>query len=140
MKKYIRSASIFFDPWSSADLSRWSDADVQFWESIDWSARNYMPYQDTADSFQGTLKIYGLGSGTVTEKVTFVKEFSANTIYSPKYVVDDNEFAQIFDKYKERGYSLVSPMCDGRTVTRDGVTYQVADRAETVELYDALSR
>lgn len=139
MKKYIKS-SYTYDPWKDAKLDEWSDSDVETWESIDWKARNYSRYQDTSDSFEDWLEIYGVGEDPEYEKVTFVKEYSGNTIFSPSFVVEDSEFDQIASKYRKMGYPLVSPCYDGTTVEKDGVTYKVMDRADTYELYDRMSR
>ena len=140
MKKYIRS-SYTYDPWKNADMSEWSESDKRVWESIDWKVRNYEPYQDLSDSFKDILEVYGIDSEPIYIKdVTYVKEYSANTIFSPSFVVEDSEFEKIAAEYRRKGYPLVSPSYDGTTVTKDGVTYKVMDRAETVELYDRLSR
>jgi len=140
MKRCIKSAYTY-DPWKNANMSEWSESDIQLWESIDWKARNYEPYQDTSDSFKDILKIYGVDSDPIyIQDVTYVKEYSANTIFSPSFVVKDSEFDEIAAEYQRKGYPLVSPCYDGTTVESDGVTYKVMDRADTVELYDRLSR
>lgn len=140
MKRYIKSAYTY-DPWKNADMSEWSESDKRVWESIDWKARNYERYQDLSDSFKDILEIYGIDSEPIYIKdVTYVKEYSANTIFSPSFVVEDSEFEKIAAEYRRKGYPLVSPSYDGTTVTKDGVTYKVMDRADTVELYDMLSR
>ena len=139
MKRYIRS-SYAFDPWKNADLSEWSDADIYAWNSTDWKSRNYDPLYVYDDSFVGTLYIYGLPEGVVTEPVTFVKELHANTIYSPKYVVPDWYHSDVYKKYKADGITLLTPSVEHTTRRANGVTYYVADRAETQELYDKLSR
>lgn len=138
MKRYIKS-SYTYDPWKNADLSEWSDSDIELWNSIDWKARDYTPYQDTLDSFEGILTVYGMDD-VETIPVTFVKEFYGNTIYPPKYVVDDDEFAEIAAEYRAAGHPIVSPSVDANTHTDNGVEYKIADRADTVELYDRLSR
>ena len=139
MKKYIKS-SYTYDPWENADLTEWSDADIAAWEDIDWKARNYEPIYIYDDSFEGDLYIYGLPEGVVTEPVTFVKQIYSNTIYSPKYVIPNWYKSDIYNKYKSLGYTILSPMVEQTTHRKDGVTYTVADRAETEESYDALSR
>lgn len=139
MKRYIRS-SYTYDPWKNADLSKWSDEDVDTWNTTDWKARNYDSLYVYDDSFVGTLYIYGLPEGVVTEPVTFVKELRANTIYSPKYVVPDWYHSDVYKKYKADGITLLTPSVERTTHKADGVTYYVADRAETQELYDMLSR
>lgn len=137
MKRYIKAT---FDPWASADLSEWSDKDIEIWNNTDWKARNYDRLYVPEDSFEGTLLIYGLPGGVVREPVTFVKELSANTIYSPSYTIPNWYDSELFKKYKRKGITLVSPMCDGRFHMKDGVKYRVADRSETYELYDKLTR
>ena len=139
MKRYIRS-TYTYDPWKNADLSKWSDSDIDTWESVDWDARNYEPYYDTSDSFTGYITIYGLPGGPVEEPVTFVKEYSGNTIYSPKYVVPDWYHSDVYKKYKSNGYAILTPGVERTTHQKDGITYRVADRAETQQLYDMLSR
>lgn len=143
MKKYIKS-SYTYDPWKGADLSEWSAEDIEIWNATDWKARNYDSLLLPEDSFEDYLDIYGVptedGDYAAHEIVKFVKELRANTIYSPIFTVSDEDWDRIFNKYKNMGYSLVTPMCDGTTVEKDGVTYKVADRAETYELYDRLSR
>ncbi len=135
MKRYIRS---YIDIWRDADMSRWSPADVDAWEMTDWKDRNYEPLKCEDDTFEGELKIYGIGRGPVTERVTFIKEIDANPIFSPTYTVKD--FKKVADKYSNLGYDLVSPMYDGTTHSKDGIAYKVMDRAETYKLYDMLSR
>lgn len=144
MKKYIKS-SYTYDPWKDADMSEWSDSDVEFWNSIDWRARNYDPITDDTDTFKDYIDIYGVpteydNDWAAHEYVTFVKQFSANTIYPPSFVVSKEDWNKIHDKYKKLGYTIVGPMYDGTTVEKDGVTYKVMDRADTAELYDRLSR
>lgn len=143
MKKYIKS-SYTYDPWKGADLSEWSAGDIEIWNATDWKARNYDSLLLPEDSFEDYLDIYGVptedGDYAAHEIVKFVKELRANTIYSPIFTVSDEDWDRIFNKYKNMGYSLVTPMYDGTTVEKDGVTYKVADRAETYELYDRLSR
>ena len=143
MKKYIRS-SYTYDPWKNADMSEWSDEDIATWESIDWKSRQYYPMTIDTDTFEDYLDIYGVptedGDYSAHELVTFVKRFSANTIYPPSFVVAEDDWNAIVTKYKKLGYSIVGPMYDGTTVEKDGVTYKVMDRADTQELYDTLSR
>ena len=139
MKRYIQSGYTY-DPWRSADLSKWSDSDVDFWNSIQWKDSNYDPVCDFDDQISGYLTIYGVDGGPRTEKVRFVKQFSANTRYSPCYVVHEDDWDRIYHKYKDMGYTILDPMYDGTTTTKDGVTYLVMNRAETQDVYDRLSR
>lgn len=143
MKRYIRS-SYTYDPWKNADLSKWSDEDVDTWNTTDWKARNYDSLLIPEDSFEDYLDIYGVqtedGDYAAHELVTFVKELRANTIYSPCFIVSEEDWKRISNKYKKMGYALVTPMYDGTTVEKDGITYMVMDRAETQNLYDRLSR
>lgn len=139
MKRYIKS-SYTYDPWKNADMNEWSDSDIDTWNNTDWKSRNYDSLYVYEDSFKGTLYIYGLPGGVVTEPVTFVKELRGNTLYSPIYVVPDWYNSDIYRKYKAKGVTLLSPMVESTTHRgRDGVTYRVADRAETEELYNILS-
>lgn len=141
MKKYIRS-SYTYDPWKDADLSEWSEADIEAWENTDWKARNYREITVPGDTFDDYLDIYGVptedGDWATHELVTFIKTIHANTIFPPTFTVVN--FDIIADKYRKMGYPLVTPMYDGTTVEKDGVTYKVMDRAETSELNDRLSR
>ena len=137
MKRYIKAT---FDPWASANLSEWSDKDIEIWNNTDWKARNYDELVVPEDSFEGTLLIYGIPGGVRKEPVTFVKVLRANTIYSPIYTIPDWWESELYQKYKDMGYTIYSPSCDGRYHTEDGVRYRVADRCETAELYDMLTR
>ncbi len=139
MKKYVKS-SYTYDPWKDADMSEWSDKDVDFWNRIQWKDRNYMPVCDYDDQITGYVTVYGIKGGPRQEKARFVKEFSANTIYSPHYTVHEDDWADIQDKYEAMGYAIVYPMYDGNDTVKDGVKYMIMDRTETQELYDALSR
>lgn len=139
MKRYIQSGYTY-DPWKSADLSKWSDSDIDFWNNIQWKDSNYDPVCDFDDQIRGYLTIYGIDGGPQTEKVRFVKEFSPNTLYPPCYVVHEDDWDRIYQKYKDMGYTILDPMYDGTTTTKDGVTYLVMDRAETQDVYDRLSR
>lgn len=139
MKKYIRS-SYTFDPWKNADLSKWSDEEIEIYNNTDWQARNYESLYVYEDSFEGNLYIYGLPGGQIVERVTFVKEIYPNTIYSPKYVVPDWYQSPIYKKYKNKGYAILSPSVESTRHQKDGILYKVADRSETQELYDMLSR
>lgn len=138
MKKYVRSAYTF-DPWKNADLSKWSDADIDLWNRIQWKDRNYTPVCDFDDQITGYATVYGVEGGPQREKARFVKEFSANTIYPPHYTIHEDDWADIYDKYKAMGYDILHPMYDGTDTVKDGVTYMVMDRIETQALYDMLS-
>lgn len=139
MKRYIKS-SYTYDPWKNADMHKWSAQDIEIWNSTDWKARNYDSLYVYEDSFEGTLLIYGVPGGTIRESVTFVKEIRPNTLYAPIYTIPDWYDSDIYRKYKRKGLTILSPMCDGRTHVSEGVTYKVADRAETDQLYDMLTR
>jgi len=139
MKRYIKS-TYTYDPWERADLSEWSDADIEIWNNTDWKARNYETLYVYDDSFEGTLYIYGLSDRVVKVPATFVKAIEPNTIYSPKYVIPDWWNSDIYKRFKKMGYTIYSPSCERSTHVKDGVTYRVADRSDTDELYDMLSR
>lgn len=144
MKRYIKGG-YNMDPWKNANLSEWSESDIELWNSTDWKARNYNSLIVLKDSFRDYLDIYGLpededGDSVRHEKVTFVKEIRANTIFAPCYTVRPEDLEHVADKYRDMGYPIVGPMYDGTTVENEGVTYMVMDRCDTQELYDRLSR
>lgn len=87
-----------------------------------------------SDKFEGDLILYGLDSRTVKIPCTFVKHIRPNPIYPPYYAPEDAD--AVLNKYRKMGYKIVGPMYDGRS----RYSYDIHDRYETEELYDALSR
>lgn len=113
------------ETWDAYDPTHgWTEEDIALHKSIDWKARNYMPYRDETDTFEGEVTAYGLGNQPQKANVTFVKEFSPNPIYSPVYVPKTNPFE-----------GTVGFMYDGNK--HNG--YLVMDRTETQKVYDMLS-
>ena len=123
MKKYIKSNSQYvdYDP-----NQGWTSEDIQLHKSIDWQARNYMPYLVDDDSFVGEVVGYST-EGEDIKSVKFVKELSANPIYGPRYVPKDKQ---------PFGNQYVGPMFDGDYHNN----CIVCNRYDTYELYDMLSR
>ena len=127
MKKYIKSSRY-------TEFDGWAQEDIDLWNQIDWKARNYEEYPVPSDSFVDSIVLYGINRGGIRIPATFQKYLRANPIYSPYYGPVDSRSA--LKEYRDQGYRIVGPMYDGRR--HDG-KYDIHDRFETQELYDALS-
>ena len=117
--KVVEEAYTPYDPENG-----WTEDDIKLHRSIDWKARNYEEYPVPEDNFTGKAIAYGLPGGTREQETKFIKYVRANPIFPPYYGAESTPFE-----------GTVGGMYDGR----NHKTYQVHDRYETQEVYDALS-
>ena len=127
MKRYIKSSSAVQN-----FKGHWSEEDKDLYKSIDWKARNYEEYPVEDDTFTGSI-IYYTNNGPVTNNgVTFVKVIRPNSIYPPYYRPDDLD---LYAHPMNIDKTFIGPMYDGNQ--HNG--YDVHDRYESQEMYDALT-
>lgn len=108
----------------------WLDEDKELWASIDWEARNYKDYIVEGSEISGRVRCVGLNCGWIPAK--FAKHIRANPFYPPYYApVREGELDKIL-----RENRVLGPMFDGDKAP-DG--YNIHNRYETQEVYDALS-
>lgn len=103
----------------------WTDEDIELHKSIDWAARDYKEYPVIDDSFNGKAVCYSTEDGTVYQDCKFIKYIRSNPIYPPYYAPEENPFP-----------NAVGPMYDGNHYGN----YDIHDRYESQEIYDALSK
>lgn len=105
----------------------WTDEDIELHKSIDWAARDYKDYPVEDDmAFRGVVICYGAEPGKEKEIAKFIKYLRSNPIYPPYYAPETEPF----------DFPCVGPMYDGDRMAG----YDIHNRYETQEIYDALSR
>ena len=102
----------------------WTAEDIAKHKEINWKERDYRDYPIPEDSFTGEA-IAHTDNGTRRARVKFIKYIRSNAIFPPYYAPEKKPFT-----------GVVGPMYDGN---KHG-SYDIHDRYESQDIYDALSR